>query len=816
MDEEKDLRIIDTTVEEVLHNSMIPYAEYVILDRALPRVEDGLKPVQRRILYSMLELNLKPDKPYRKSARVVGDCLGKYHPHGDSSIYDAMVRLAQDFNTRMPLVDGHGNFGSIDGDNAASMRYTEVKMTPLALELMQDLEKDTVTWALNFDDTLKEPEMLPAKYPNLLVNGASGIAVGLATNIPPHNLEEVIDGIVAQIDKPRITLSEMMSYIKGPDFPTGGMLIVDDGLREAYETGRGKVVMRAKYTIEKDNDKYQMIITEVPYQVNKSKLLAKINQLREEKSGQFANISSITDESDKDGIRAVIRFKNGTNIKKMVAALLSKTQLESNFNFNVVAIANGKPKRMGLLDITSYYIDFQREVLLRRVRYDLKEAKDREHICLGLIIAIENIHKVIDIIKSASNLTEARKDLMANFNLSQKQAQAILDMKLARLAKLEVEKLELEIKELREKIAEYESILASKKKQNNIMKAELLEIKRKYKEPRRSEIISVKAAKTKGLDIKDVNEREEKEGVVLVTEDQSIKLVSLRSYSTSDKSSGANDFTDIPFSVIYNKNIDDVIVFTNKGNAFTFNIELLEEKRWRTKGVSLSSLSDEIDDDEKIVALFNLKDVQSKDIYFYSKQGMVKRSNGSEYNLDKNYYQAVTLKDDTDEILGVELVNEAKTIFIVSKNGMCLNCQIDKIPVQGRIARGVRCIKLDDDDEVVFIGQVDDEGEIIVVTRRGFAKRVIIGLIEPGNRDRKGDKIQSFKFKDDTVCFASAVKMPYDLSVVYQNEDVKVVNSEDINIASRTSIGKVIIKANQKQRVEKIVANNHIVEEFNI
>ena len=437
------------TIDTVLHESMIPYSEHVILDRALPRVEDGLKPVQRRILYDMFELGNTPDKPYKKSARIVGDCLGKYHPHGDSSVYDAMVRLAQPFNCNEVLVDGHGNFGSIDGDDAAAMRYTEARLSPLALELLRDLDKNTVRWGLNFDDSLKEPEMLPGRFPNLLVNGSTGIAVGLATNIPPHNLGETIDGVVAYIKNPKITLKEMLKIIKGPDFPTGGYILSSSELYEAYSTGRGKIYMRAKMHIEDGNDgKKSIVITELPYQVNKAVLLQKIATLKEEERYNLTGIQDVRDESDREGIRAVIKLKKDASVKKIYNSLLKNTDLQGTFGVNMVAIANGKPKQMGLLDIISYYAEYQREVVLRRTKYDLEQALERAHILEGLIIAIRNIDAVVKIIKTSENTSVAKTRLKEKFKLSDRQAQAILDMRLARLTSLEVYKLEEELKEL--------------------------------------------------------------------------------------------------------------------------------------------------------------------------------------------------------------------------------------------------------------------------------------------------------------------------------------------------------------------------------
>ena len=443
--QEDTSKMLECTVEEVLHNSMIPFSEHVIMDRAIPRIEDGLKPVQRRILYTMSQLGITPDKPFVKSARVVGDCLGKYHPHGDSSVYDAMVRLAQPFNVRMPLVSGQGNYGSVDGDGAAAMRYTEAKLAPLAMELLRDLDKDTVKMVLNFDDTLEEPDLLPGRFPNLLVNGSSGIAVGMSTNIPTHNLGEVIDGVCAYIDNSKITLDEMMKYIPAPDFPTGALIIKGEGIRDAYETGKGKVVMRAKASIEKDGDKECIVITEIPFQVNKAELLKRINGLRETKKDLYGGIQDINDESNRDGIRCVIKIRKEANAKRILAGLFKSTQLESAFNVNMMAIADGKPEQLSLIGYISRYVEFQREVIFKRSEYDLTAASNRAHILEGLLIAVNNIRRVVDIVLSSSTYEESKETLRKEFNLTDKQAVAVLDVPLKRLNRLDVHKMEEEL-----------------------------------------------------------------------------------------------------------------------------------------------------------------------------------------------------------------------------------------------------------------------------------------------------------------------------------------------------------------------------------
>ena len=483
-------QLLHKTVEEVMTQSMLPYSEYVILDRALPRVEDGLKPVQRRILYDMLIQGLTPDQEYRKCAGVVGDVLGKFHPHGDSSVYGALARMAQDFVMGERLVDGHGNFGSIDGDSPAAYRYTECKLTPLAMELMKDIDKDCVNFSLNFDDRYKEPDYLPGSFPNLFVNGAMGIAVGLATNIPTHNLGEMIDGVIAYIDNPNISLDEMLKIVKGPDFPTGGMICAGNEMREAYATGRGKVPIRAVFhTEDEKGGKTNIVITEIPYQVNKSDMLQSIGALKEKMKDELADISDITDESSSEGVRAIITLKKDADVDNIIAILLKHTDMQINFNYNVVAIANGSPKQLGILDYFSYYTKFQLDVIVRRTKFDLARAEARAHIVEGLCIAIQNIDEVIRIIKASASNQDAKQKLMARFGLSEIQTQAILDMRLSRLTNLETVKLQDELAQLRKDIAEYQAILASKSKQFKVIKKEMTAIKEKYATERKTKIV---------------------------------------------------------------------------------------------------------------------------------------------------------------------------------------------------------------------------------------------------------------------------------------------------------------------------------------
>ena len=790
--------LYEVVFEDVMHNSMLPYSEFVILDRALPRVEDGLKPVQRRILYSMYEMGIGPDKPYRKSASIVGDCMGKYHPHGDSSIYGALVKMAQDFFMRLKLVDGHGNFGSIDGDSAAAMRYTEARMSPAAMELLRDIDKDTVRFDPNFDDRLKEPSILPGRFPNLLVNGASGIAVGLATNIPPHNLAEIIDAVVAVIDKPGIKLSELLKIVKGPDFPTGGYIIPVDSFEDIYKTGKGKIKIRSKVHIEEEaNEKRNIVITEIPYQVSKSELLTKIADLREANKEILSGISDIVDESDKNGIRAVIKMKKDTDVDKVVDFLFKKTNLECNYTINMVAIANGKPEQLGLIDYLHYYVAYQRDIIKRRTSYDLKIAKARAEIVRGLLIAIRNIDEVIKIIKQSASTTAAKLALIERFKLSMEQATAIVEMRLKNLTHLEVGKLEQELKELEERIAYLTSILESKRKQFEVVKSELLDIKRRNKSVRNSVVMD--KGKKISVPIADTTTPGYKEGVLVLTPDGEARFMSLRSFSLGARDINTCSESELVKSAMMVNNTGNVIAFTNKGNYVKINLDDLPEKKWKDSAVPLKRLCIEAEADEKVVKFMFFDKLCVGELLFFTKKGMIKRSDLSEYvSLTKDYMQAVVLND--DEVINVEMVEQDKHILAVTKEGMALAFRLDDVPVQGRKAGGVRGVKLSPTDEVVFMGQADDEGEIVIVTTAGFAKRIISSTLEAGNRYLKGFKIADLA--SSQVAGVSLVKMPYDLAVI-TDDGVNVINTEKIKIDTRTTKGKSIVK----NKVKSILAH---------
>ena len=778
-------------IEEVMPGSMLPYAEFVILDRALPRVEDGLKPVQRRILYTMYEMGLTPDKPHKKSARIVGDCMGKYHPHGDSSVYDAMVRMAQPFNMRLTLVNGHGNFGSVDGDPAAAMRYTEARLEPLAIELLKDLDKETVPFSFNFDDSLLEPDLLPAKYPNLLVNGANGIAVGLATNIPTHNLGEVIDGCCAFIDDNRISLSEMMKIIPGPDFSTGGYVIANE-LKQAYETGKGKITMRAKYAVEQgEYGKKLIVITELPYQTNKAELLRKIMLLREDKKELLSGISEIVDESDRTGMRAVIAVKKEADVDAILKILFKYTDLECTFGINMVAIAGGKPKQLGLLEIIRYYTNYQRTLVVRRCKFELKEAKARCHILEGLIIGVHNVDEVVKIIKTAENTGDARKKLMERFELSEKQAQAILDLRLARLAKLEIYKLEKELEELKKRIAWLEKVLNDKSLQWKIVKDEMREIKEKYKSDRRTKIVETEDnIVVRRSDIKVVVNK----WAVCLTAADNIKFMVFDDFDGHYKKKLAPSSSS---AVIYKQSLicsneANLYAFTNLGNCLKIDLNEREPVDWRATGIKLENICDGAQKNEYVVKLFATEEKPAGELLFITKLGAVKRTEWSEFESVKKLTSAIKLKDG-DELLTVENFDdeEFSTMLFVTKKAMCLSAAKEDVPVQGRVAGGVKGIGLNTGDEVVFATQQNGEGEIIIVTTLGGFKRVISSLFETYNRGAKGVMIADIKGKGE-VLFANYVTMPYKLAVTCADKTVTEIDTEDITIESRIFKGKPV------------------------
>mgnify|MGYP000127366529 FL=1 len=781
--------VYDVVFEEVMHNSMLPYSENVILDRALPRVEDGLKPVQRRILYAMHEMGLTPDKPYKKSARIVGDCLGKYHPHGDSSVYGAMVRMAQPFSMRMKLVDGHGNFGSADGDPPAAMRYTEARMSPLALELLRDLDKDTVTWSPNFDDSMEEPNMLPGRFPNLLVNGASGIAVGLATNIPPHNMGEAIDAVVAVIDNPKITTKELLGIIHGPDFPTGGFIIPVDSMESIYETGKGKLKIRARLHIEDDGGKKNIVVTEMPYQVSKAEVLKSIAKLRDENKELLGGINEIVDESDKTGMRAVIKLKREADAAKIVSFLFKKTNLELGYSVNMVAIAGGKPEQMGLKAILTYYVAYQRDVIVRRTAFDLKAAKQRAEIVRGLLIAIRNIDEVIKIIKSSESTPKAKLALRERFDLTDDQAQAIVDMRLKALTHLEVGKLEEELAELEKRIAYLSAILASPRRQYGVIKDEILQIKKNMNSARVSVILDGNEGESVELPTAEeaVTYRD---GVLVRSNAGTLRFMSQKNWSALVKDAKTLG-GELPAEAVAVNNKGWIYVFTDRGNIARLDISDVAERKWKDKGMNLSQFNRELHVDEKPVKIMFFPSTPVGELVFFTRGGIVKRSDWNDFTSMRAPGSAIILAEG-DSVINVETVDDDLNVLEVTKGGLCLVYRVTEIPVQGRKAAGVRGVKLGEGDSIAFGGQIDDEGEIIVMTDTGYAKRVIASTIDPGSRYLKGVKI--VELDKGSVVFVGSVKMPYDLAVSSGGETY-VLNTEGIRIDTRTTKGKMTFKA---------------------
>ena len=736
-------RILDINMEDVMHNSMMPYAEHVILERALPRVEDGLKPVQRRILYTMMELGTTPDKPHRKCARIVGDCLGKYHPHGDSSVYGALVHMAQDFSMRAPMVDGHGNFGSIDGDGAAAMRYTEARMTPLAMEMLRDIEKDTVPFRLNFDDTLKEPDMLPARFPNLLVNGANGIAVGLATNIPTHNLGESIRAVLAQMDNPEISLEELMQILPGPDFPTGGVLLNNDEIRRGYETGRGKLTLRARVHIEDGtNGKKLLVITEVPYQVNKAAMLEKIHKLSEEKKAALGGICDIRDESDRTGMRAVIELKRDTDPAKVLAYLYKYSDLQITFGVNMVAISGGKPVLLTLKQLIAGYIDYQKQVVTRRTEYELKQAKARAHILQGLMIALDNLDEVIALIRASKSPKEARIGLMERFELTDVQAQAILDMRLQRLTNLEVEALRKEYADILKLITRLEGILKSEKKLREVIRKEMEALAEQYADERRTVLEAPEDVPVELPDSTPVPE----DAVVVFTESGYLKRILPAQLKRTPLPTPEENPGDSARFLMNTTTAETLYIFTSLGNCYPVNVGKLAECKPRDRGQLLAGVLAGLEDGEQALYMMTADSGKLKsmpDFLFVTRRGMIKRTAAADYDVRSRKYPALSLKKE-DSLLDVRPADIDRDVLLITRGGMSIRFPLSGVPVQGRIAAGVRAMSVETGDEVCCFRQIAEGDEIILFSERGWAKRIPQLDFEPQNRSGKGVRCFAF------------------------------------------------------------------------
>ena len=792
-------RILDISMEDVMHNSMMPYAEHVILERALPRVEDGLKPVQRRILYTMMELGTTPDKPHRKCARIVGDCLGKYHPHGDSSVYGALVHMAQDFAMRCPMVDGHGNFGSIDGDGAAAMRYTEARMTSLAMEMLRDIEKDTVPFRLNFDDTLKEPDMLPARFPNLLVNGANGIAVGLATNIPTHNLGEAVRAVIAQMENPGISLDDLMQILPGPDFPTGGVLLNNEEIRRGYETGRGRLILRARVNVEDgQSGRKLLVITEIPYQVNKAAMLEKIHKLSEEKKAALSGIYDIRDESDRTGMRAVIELKRDVDPNKVLAYLYKYSDLQVTFGVNMVAIVGGKPKLLTLKELIGSYIDYQKQVVTRRTEYELKQARARAHVLEGLMIALDNLDEVIALIRASKSPKEARIGLMERFALSEIQAQAILDMRLQRLTNLEIENLRKEYADVLKLISRLEGILKSGKKLNEVIRKEMEAIAETFADERRT---TLEAPENAPVELPD-NAPVPEDAVIVFTEGGYLKRVWPAQLKRTPLPTAEENLAESARWLLPTTTAENLYIFTNLGNCYPVRVGTIAESKPKDRGQLLSGVLMGIEEGEEPLLMLTCDPARVKDLpdfLFLTKHGMIKRTAAADYDVRSRKYPCLSLKKG-DSLLTILPAASEGDLLLITRGGMSIRFPLASVPVQGRIAAGVKAMGLEAGDEVSWACQLAETDEIVLFSERGCAKRIPQVDFEPQNRAGKG--VRCFYFNKNGsngrsiagFCCVSR-DLPCDLLIRQVRSPMTKLSRDEILLQNRAGKGMPYVMA---------------------
>lgn len=795
-------RYIDIDVEHEMKESFIAYAMAVNVSRALPDVRDGLKPVHRRILYSMNETGLTSDKPFRKCAKIVGDVLGKYHPHGDNSVYDALVRLAQDFTINEPLIDPNGNFGSVDGDPAAAYRYTEARLSKIAGELLRDIDKDTVDFYPNFDATTVQPKVLPSRFPNLLVNGSDGIAVGMATNIPPHNLNEVIDGVVAMIDNPNITIDELMQYIPAPDFPTGGEILGNNAIKQAYKTGRGGIVMRAKTDIETfDNGKrFRIVAHAIPYQVNKAKLIAQIANLAKDK--KIDGISDVRDESDRDGMRIVVELKRDANPHIVLNQLFKQTPLQMSSGIILLALVDSRPKVLNLQEIIYYYLSFQREVITRRTKFDLKKAEEREHILKGLVIAVNNIDEVIKIIKQSEDKNDALNKLQNRFELSERQSNAILEMKLSRLTGLEVEKLNAELGELEILIVHLKEILSDENKINEIIKNELLEIKEKYPTPRKSEIIM-------DYDDIDIGDLIEKHDVVIsLTSQGYVKRLPVSEYKSQHRGGrGVNahktkeeDFVTDMFVV---NSHDDLMFFSNLGKVYVLKAYNIPEAGRQNKGRALVNLLP-LEADEKINTILKFERDDSAYLVLATKKGLIKKTKLSEFdNIRKNGKIAIKLNDN-DNLVSAKIIYPNDELIIASDNGKCLRFNEKTIRLVGRTSLGVKGMKIEPDENIIDMIVIKPDKDLLTVTEKGYAKRSKISDYRLQGRRGKGLKAGVFNDKTGKVVAMRTIDADKDILAISGDGVMIRTHADSINLVSRTSLGVRLMKVSANDKVVSV------------
>ena len=801
MADEKNIgTLLPLDVEEELKKSFISYAMAVIVTRALPDVRDGLKPVHRRILYSMSELGYTPDKPYRKSARIVGDVLGKYHPHGDSSVYDAMVRLAQDFSIRYMLVDGQGNFGSVDGDGAAAMRYTEARMSKLSLEMVRDIDKETVDFYPNFDETLMQPSVMPSRYPNLLVNGSSGIAVGMATNIPPHNLGEVVDAVVYMIDHPDCTVDDLMQFVKGPDFPTGGVILGKRGIYDAYHEGRGRIIVRAKSEIEDmGGNRQRIVVTEIPYMVNKARLIEKIADLVHEKT--VDGISDIRDESDRDGMRIVIDLKRDVNANIVLNYLYKHTQLQDTFGAIMLALVDGEPKILSLRQIIHHYIEHQEDVIRRRTQYDLNKAEARSHILEGLIIALDNIDEVVRMIRASRTAQEAKTGLMERFGLSDRQAQAILDMRLQRLTGLERDKIEAEYAELQKLIAYYRAVLADEQLVLGIIRDEILEIRDKFADERRTEISALDGE----IDMLDLIEEEDM--VVTMTHYGYVKRLPKTTYRAQRRggkgviatTTREEDFVE---QMYVTSTHDPILFFTNRGRVYQMNCYEIPEAGRTARGTAIVNLL-QLSPGEKVTTMLPFPAEKSEGTYLVmaTRKGTIKRTELSEFmNLRRAGLIAIVLRDD-DELIGVRRTEGDSDILVGTRDGMSIRFHESDMRPMGRSAMGVRSIDLDEGDEVIDVAFVEEGAQVLSITENGYGKRTDIDEYRLQQRGGKGIKAMNLTEKTGNLAAQLLVHDDEDLLLITSDGTVIRTPVNSISVLGRNTQGVRLMRVGEDSKV---------------
>ncbi|WP_099360693.1 DNA gyrase subunit A [Fredinandcohnia onubensis] len=803
MSENQNSHIHEINISHEMRTSFLDYAMSVIVSRALPDVRDGLKPVHRRILYAMNDLGMTSDKAYKKSARIVGEVIGKYHPHGDSAVYDTMVRMAQDFNYRYMLIDGHGNFGSVDGDAAAAMRYTEARMSKISMELLRDINKDTIDYQDNYDGSEKEPAVLPARFPNLLVNGAAGIAVGMATNVPPHQLGEVIDGVLAVSKDPEITIAELMDIIPGPDFPTSGHILGRSGIRKAYETGKGSITLRAKVEIEEmKNGKEVILVTELPYQVNKAKLIEKIAELVRDK--KIDGITDLRDESDRNGMRIVMEVRRDANANVLLNNLYKHTALQTTFGINMLALVNGHPRVLNLKQCLQYYLDHQVVVIKRRTAFELRKAEARAHILEGLRIALDHIDEIITLIRGSQNTDIAREGLMTRFNLSEKQAQAILDMRLQRLTGLERDKIEAEYQELVALIAELKAILADEEKVLEIIREELLEVKERFNDKRRTEILAG------GLEMIEDEDLIPRENIIItLTNKGYIKRLPVSTYRSQKRGGrgiqgmGTNE-DDFVEHLLSTSTHDTILFFTNKGKVYRLKGYEIPEFSRTAKGIPIINLL-EIDKEEWINAIIPVSElVDDWFLFFTTRKGISKRTPLSSFaNIRKGGLIAVGLHEG-DELISVRLTDGSKDIIIGTKDGMLIRFPESDVRSMGRTAAGVKGINLSEGDDVVGMEILEENLDVLIVTEHGYGKRTPAGEYRIQSRGGKGLKTVNITEKNGKVIAVKAVTVENDLMLITAAGVLIRMSINDISQIGRTTQGVKLIRLDENEHVATV------------